>query len=141
MADSVTTDAANDTYRGSRGGVRNIVLWILQIALAAMFVMSGLSKLTAAVAMVALFDAIGIGQWFRFVTGSLELLAAILLLIPAWSGAGATILVAVMTGAVITHLFVVGGSAAVPFALLVAATLVAWGRWERITALRRALFS
>jgi len=52
--------------------------------------------------MVALFDAVGIGQWFRYVTGSLE----------GWRGSahcprqdafGAVLLACVMAGAVVAH--------------------------------------
>jgi uncharacterized membrane protein len=32
--------------------------------------------------MVGLFDAIGIGQWFRYLTGGLEVLGAVALLVP-----------------------------------------------------------
>ena len=44
-----------------------IALWIdlFQIALAGMFLLAGGSKLLGASAMVALFNTIGIGQWFR----------------------------------------------------------------------------
>jgi hypothetical protein len=41
------------------------------MALAAMFMFTGGLKLTGVAAMVALFDAIGIGQWFRYATGSI----------------------------------------------------------------------
>ena len=45
--------------------------------------MVGFFKLSGDPRMVGLFDAIGVGQWFRYVTGSLEVLGAILLLIHA----------------------------------------------------------
>ena len=57
--------------------------------------------------MVALFDAVGIGQWFRYVTGSLELLGALLLLVPGKTAFGAVSLACVMAGAVVAHLTVV----------------------------------
>ena len=95
---------------GSTGKIMNVGLWILQIGAAGMFLMVGFFKLSGDPRMVGLFDAIGLGQWFRYVTGSLEVLGAILLLIPRLSGLGALLLVGVMLGAVPTHLFVVGGS-------------------------------
>jgi putative oxidoreductase len=88
----------------------NIALWVLQIGAAGMFLVVGFFKLSGDPRMVGLFDAIGVGQWFRYVTGSLEVLGAILLLIPRLSGLGALLLVGVMLGAVATHLFIVGGS-------------------------------
>ena len=66
-----------------------MALWLTQIALAAMFVFAGGLKLTGAPDMVGLFDAIGIGQWFRYVTGSIEVVSAVALLVPAWAAFGA----------------------------------------------------
>ena len=80
---------------------------------------------------MALFDAIGIGQWFRYLTGALEVLGAVALLVPAFSGAGALVLAGVMAGAVATHVFVVGGSPVNAIVLLVVTAIVAWGRRER----------
>jgi uncharacterized membrane protein YphA (DoxX/SURF4 family) len=109
----------------------NVALWILQIAAAAMFLMVGYLKLSESEQLVGLFQAIGIGQWFRYLTGSLEVAGAILLLIPRTSGLGALLLAGVMVGAVITHLFIVGGSPLMAIILLVVTTVVAWGRRQR----------
>lgn len=49
-----------------------VALWAVQIALTAFFLMGGLTKLTGAPEMVGLFEAIGAGQWFRYLTGALE---------------------------------------------------------------------
>jgi uncharacterized membrane protein YphA (DoxX/SURF4 family) len=113
----------------------NVGLWILQIGAAGMFLMVGFFKLSGDPRMVGLFDAIGLGQWFRYVTGSLEVLGAILLLVPRLSGLGALVLVGVMLGAVTTHLFVVGGSPLPAIVLLVVAGVTAWGRHKRTTNL------
>ena len=116
---------------GSTGKIINVGLWILQIGAAGMFLMAGLFKLSGDPQMVGLFDAIGLGQWFRYVTGSLEVLGAVLLLIPRLSGLGALLLVGVMLGAVATHLFVVGGSPMMAIILLIVTGVVAWGRRKR----------
>jgi len=42
--------------------------------------------------LVGLFEAIGLGQWLRYLTGTLEVAGAILLLIPRMSGLGALML-------------------------------------------------
>jgi putative oxidoreductase len=115
-----------------RTGAATIALWGGQLLLAAMFLFSGSSKLAGATAMVALFDAIGIGQWFRYVTGSIEVASAVALLAPALAPFGAAALVATMSGAVATHLFVVGGSPAVPGVLLLGALAVAWARRDQL---------
>src|SRR5882724_6392119 len=66
----------------STGKIVNVALWVLQIAAAGMFLNVGFLKLSGNPQLVSLFQAIGIGQWFRFLTGSLEVAGAILLLIP-----------------------------------------------------------
>jgi len=60
--------------------------------------------------LVGLFNAIGIGQWFRYLTGTLEVVGAILLLIPRISGLAALMLAGIMICAVVTHVLIVGGS-------------------------------
>src|SRR5256885_3501315 len=115
----------------STGKLINVGLWILQIGAAGMFLMVGFLKLSGDPQMVGLFDAIGLGQWFRYVTGSLEVLGAIMLLVPRVSGLGALLLVGVMLGAVPTHLFVVGGNPLPALVLLIVTGIVAWGRRKR----------
>jgi putative oxidoreductase len=108
--------------------------WVLQIALAATFLMAGGSKLAGAAAMVALFDAIGWGQWFRYLTGIVEITAAIVMLVPPVAGLGALLASATMLGAVVTNIFL-GQSPIVPLALLVGAAAVAWLRRDQLAAL------
>jgi putative oxidoreductase len=114
----------------SRG--KNITLWVLQIAAAGMFLMAGGSKLAGAAPMVALFDAIGIGQWFRYATGTIEVVSAVLLLIPGLAAFGAALLVCTMIGAIFTHLTIVHSSPAIPVVLLVAVAVILWGRRSQI---------
>ena len=113
---------------GSTGKMMHVGLWILQIGAAGMFLMVGFFKLSGDPRLVGLFDAIGLGQWLRYVTGSLEVLGAFLLLIPRLSGLGALLLVGAMLGAVATHLFVVGGSPLPAIILLIVTGVIAWGR-------------
>jgi len=116
---------------GSTGKIVNVVLWFLQIAAAGMFLMVGFLKLSGNAQLVELFAAVGLGQWFRYLTGTLEVAGAFLLLIPRTSGLGALMLAGVMVGAVVTHVFVVGGSPLGATILLVVTGLVAWGRRQR----------
>ena len=116
---------------GSAGKIINVVLWVLQIAAAGMFLMVGFLKLSGNAQLVGLFEAIGVGQWFRYLTGALEVAGAILLLLPRTSGLGALMLVGVMAGAVMTHVFIVGGSPLMAIILLVITGVVAWGRRQR----------
>lgn len=81
------------------------------------FVAAGLAKLAGAEMMVATFEAVGVGQWFRYVTGVIEVAAPILLWLPGKQVAGAALLGATMVGAVLAHLFILGPSA-VPAVIL-----------------------
>lgn len=113
----------------------NIALWILQILLAVAFFMAGGAKLSGAPAMVQVFDKIGLGQWFRYLTGIVEVGSALLLLIPGFAGLGALLLVCTMVGAVISHLTILGGSPAAPLGLLLLSAVVAWFRRGQIARL------
>jgi uncharacterized membrane protein YphA (DoxX/SURF4 family) len=115
----------------STNGITNIILWVLQITAALMFLMAGSSKLLGNPMMVGMFQTIGLGQWFRYLTGGLEVVGAILLLIPALAGLGGALLVPVMIGAVVTHLFIIGGSPAMALILLFVTAIIAWGRRDR----------
>jgi putative oxidoreductase len=103
-------------------------IWTLQMASAALFLFSGTLKLSGAPMMVQMFGAIGLGQWFRYFTGGLEVISAVLLLVPSLARFGALALAVTMVGAILTHLFIIGGNPAVPIALLAATTTVAWVR-------------
>ena len=64
------------------GKRRKVGLWVLRVLLGAAFLAAGGAKLAGVQAMVEIFDKVGIGQWFRIVTGLLEVGGGILLLIP-----------------------------------------------------------
>jgi putative oxidoreductase len=86
-------------------------LLAIRAVLTAAFLAAGLAKLAGVEMMVATFDAIGWGQWFRYLTGIIEVGAAVLLWVPGLQALAAAALVATMTGAVIAHLVVLGPSA------------------------------
>jgi len=115
----------------------NITLWVVQTGAAAMFLMAGANKLSGNEQMVGMFQAIGIGQWFRYLTGSLEIIGGLLLLVPSLAGVGGLLLTGVMVGAVMTHIFIIGGNPAMAIVLLVASAFVAWGRRDRTLKLVR----
>ena len=124
------SSAASLAHRSpiQRGRAALIALWVVQIALAGMFLLAGGSKLLGASAMVALFDAIGIGQWFRYLTGLIEVGSALALLMPAFAVFGALTLMPTMIGAIATQLFIVGGSPVPPAVLLLGAAIVVMAR-------------
>jgi len=129
-----TTMTAHQAPAIPRGRVALVALWLTQIALAGMFALAGGLKLAGVPVMVALFDAIGVGQWFRYVTGSIEVVSAVALLVPSWAAFGALLLVPTMIGAVFTHLFIVGGSAAPAAVALTASLAIAWARRDRLAS-------
>jgi putative oxidoreductase len=104
------------------------VVWTLQALAAALFLLAGTSKLAGVPGQVQLFGAIGIGQWFRYVTGTIEVIGAVLLFVPSLAVFAALALAATMVGAIITHLFIVGGNPAMAIVLLAAATTIAWAK-------------
>lgn len=57
---------------------------------------------------VPLFGRIGLGQWFRYTTGIVEVGAGILLLIPQATWVAVALLTCTMIGALMVHVFVVG---------------------------------
>jgi uncharacterized membrane protein YphA (DoxX/SURF4 family) len=71
---------------------------------------AGLSKLAGVEMMVATFDSIGWGQWFRYLTGIIEVGSAILIWVPGKQWIGAGLLVCTMACAVLFHLLVLGPS-------------------------------
>ncbi len=106
----------------------NAFLWVLQILTAAAFLAAGGAKLAGVPQMVDVFQKVGVGQWFRYVTGLLEVLGGIGLLIPRVTFYAAALLAVVMVGAVISHLTVLGGSPAAPIGLLVFSGVIAYFR-------------
>lgn len=106
--------------------------WVLQVAAAAVFLFAGYKKLTGDPMMVQIFDGVGIGQWFRLLTGGLEIGGGIGLLIPRTSAVSALLLAIVMIGAIMAHLFRIGGNPLPAILLLVVCMGIAWLRRERL---------
>jgi uncharacterized membrane protein len=123
----------------SRRRVLNIALWALQALLALQFAMGGLAKVFGDPAMVEMFAAIGVGQWFRYAVGALELAGAVGVLIPRLSGLAALGLVCLMAGATLTNVLVLGTNPLLPIALMLLSAVVALGRWPRTRALASKL--
>jgi uncharacterized membrane protein YphA (DoxX/SURF4 family) len=93
-----------------------------------MFLMAGGSKLAGVPAMVSLFGQLGVGQWFRYLTGAIELTAGIALRVPSAAIFGAMLLIPTMIGAIIVNVFIVPASPVPPLVLLLLAAAVAWAR-------------
>lgn len=111
-----------------------ILAWSLQIVLALVFLAAGGAKLAGIPMMVQVFDLVGVGQWFRIVTGLVEVAGAIVLLIPGLAAFAALLLGCTMVGAVLAHLTVLPTPAAPAVILLVLCALLAWLRRGQIAA-------
>jgi len=99
------------------------------------FLAAGGAKLAGVPMMVGIFDQIGLGQWFRVVTGLVEAVGAIAPLVPATTAFAALLLAITMVFAVLTHLFVIGGSPAPAATLLIVNAANVWLRRDSIVAL------
>jgi uncharacterized membrane protein YphA (DoxX/SURF4 family) len=117
-----------NTLPANSGKVRLITLWILSGLLALAFLGAGGAKLAGAAAMVQLFGKVGLGQWFRYFTGMLEVAGAIGLLISRYAFYAAILLALVMVGAIIAHITVLGTSPAAPIVLLALSGTIAYLR-------------
>src|SRR2546426_12695351 len=116
----------------SRGRVVGAL--ILQGLLAAAFLAAGGAKLAGVPMMVQIFDRIGMGQWFRIVTGLVEVIGAVALVVPGLAALGAAWLGATMFFAVLTHLFILHSSAMPALVLLTLNALVVWLRRDQLAA-------
>jgi len=132
-------NATISTNSQSISKAKNISLWALQILTATAFLSAGFAKLSGQPMMVETFEKVGIGQWFRFVTGGIEVASAIVLLIPRLTPVGAALLVCTMTGAVLSHLVLIGGSPVPALVLLCLAAIILSGRFGTLKALLREL--
>jgi uncharacterized membrane protein YphA (DoxX/SURF4 family) len=120
----ITTDQLPATT--SKG--RLITLWTLSVLVALAFIGAGGTKLAGAAVMVELFAKVGLGQWFRYFTGVLEVAAGIGLLISRYAFHAAVLLAIVMAGAFIAHVTVVDGSPAAAIVLFVLTGIIAFLR-------------
>jgi uncharacterized membrane protein YphA (DoxX/SURF4 family) len=85
-----------------------IVFWVLRIVPAVILLQTLFFKFSAADESVYIFSKLGIEPWGRIGSGIVELVAAVLILIPATTGIGALIGLGVISGALISHLTVLG---------------------------------
>lgn len=114
---NVTADAASNG--------RTIAIWVLRVVLGLTFLAVGAAKLTGAAQTVQLFAAIGWGQWFRYLTGLLDVAGAVLLFVPRWTFYGALLLACTVGSATIFYLMLHHNPAA-PLALALLAAALAW---------------
>jgi uncharacterized membrane protein YphA (DoxX/SURF4 family) len=102
---------------------KTILLWVLRILIAALFLFAAYAKLSGQPMMVEEFGKVGLGQWFRYFTGAMEVVGALLLLVPRSSPLGAVVLLLVDVGAFVAQLAILHGD--VIHTIVIGAVLVA----------------
>ncbi len=85
-----------------------VIAWICRIAAAVILLQTLFFKFTGAPASVYIFSKVGLEPWGRIGSGVAELIAAILILFPPTTWLGAGLALAVMAGAIFSHLTILG---------------------------------
>ena len=106
------------------------IVWTLQIVVGLYFIGIAGANFIGIPPMVEQFEKIGIGQWFRYVTATCQLIGGVALLTPKYSGYGALWLACIMVGAIIVRVAILGSNPAVAIILLLISGLVAWRRFK-----------
>ena len=85
-----------------------VVSWICRVIAAVILLQTLFFKFSGAEESVYIFSKIGLEPWGRYASGVVELAAAILLLTPCWAWLGAMLSLGVISGALISHVTVLG---------------------------------
>jgi putative oxidoreductase len=106
---------------------KTILWWVLRILLGAAIIFFSIPKLTGDQQALQTFSALPGAPLLRYLTGILELVGGILLLVPRTALYGAAMVAFTMLGAIASHLFVLGTGGPFPFAiafLLIAGAII-----------------
>jgi uncharacterized membrane protein YphA (DoxX/SURF4 family) len=85
-----------------------VVSWVFQVVAALILLQTLFFKFTGAEESKYIFTVMGMEPWGRYASGVAELIAAVLLLIPATAPIGAAMAMGVMVGAIGSHLTKLG---------------------------------
>ncbi len=88
--------------------IKKLLSWLLRITAAIILLQTLFFKFTAAPESVELFTKLGVEPWGRILTGVIELLASILLLLPPTVFIGSLLGIGLMSGAIASHLAIIG---------------------------------
>ena len=87
---------------------QTVVAWLAQLTVAVILLQTLFFKFTGAEESVYIFTAVGAEPWGRIGSGVIELIASVLLFVPATAPIGAALAIASMGGAILTHLTILG---------------------------------
>ena len=118
----------------------NIVLWIIQILLAALFLFAGVMKFVMSYADMTKDAPVVLPYGFLLFIGACEILGGIGLVVP-WltkikpglTPLAAALLVIIMIGAVVTSIPAGVSLAILPAVIGLLCFFVAWGRWRSLS--------
>jgi uncharacterized membrane protein YphA (DoxX/SURF4 family) len=88
--------------------IKLILIWVFRLTAAIILLQTLYFKFTGAEESVYIFSTLGMEPYGRIGSGIVELIAAILILIPRTTLLGALLGAGVMVGAIFSHLFVLG---------------------------------
>ncbi|WP_257455965.1 DoxX family protein [Archangium lipolyticum] len=121
---------------------KKVGVWVATVLLAVAFLGAGSAKLTGVAPGPENFARWGYPLWFLYVTGAIEVLAALLLLVPRTATLGAGLAAGTMVGAVLTHLKAGEASHVVsPLVLLSLAVIVGLARRHEVLPPFNRLFA
>jgi uncharacterized membrane protein YphA (DoxX/SURF4 family) len=84
------------------------VLWLMRLVTAGILLQTLFFKFTGAAESVFIFETLGAEPYGRIGSGVVELVASVLILVPSTVALGALLSVGVMSGAILSHLTVLG---------------------------------
>ncbi len=88
--------------------IKTIFTWALRVVAALILLQTLFFKFTGAPESVYIFTRVGLEPWGRIGSGVAELIAAILIVLPPTTWLGAGLALAVMVGAIFSHLTILG---------------------------------
>jgi hypothetical protein len=112
---------------------------LLRVVAAAILVQTLYFKFTAAEESVYIFSTVGAEPWGRIGSGVMELVTAVLLLMPGTAPVGGLLAMGIMTGAILSHLTVLGIEIRGDGGLLFTLALLVWLASAGVVWIYRAL--
>src|SRR2546427_3687091 len=98
----------NNTFMNSHCRWHLVASWFCRILAAVILGQTLFFKFTGAEESIYIFSKVGLEPWGRYGSGVAELIATILLLTPRFAWAGALFALGVISGALVSHLTVLG---------------------------------
>ena len=87
---------------------KKIFPWLLRVIAALIMLQSLFFKFSAAPESVYIFTTLHLEPWGRIGTGVMELIASVLILLPATTAQGALLAMGIMAGAIVSHILILG---------------------------------